>query len=182
MWTDNQKNYTLNQPNRHLEKRGWAQRLNAWNSVLTECHFFHQEINSQLSSVLFYEIRSQLMTILWGPSLDERGQESLLGKKAEGVPQLSVFTDAEPFNTSDGMVPPRGQNQILRKESVRSMAYLMTSRSTGSHRGYNSPSSTITIHCGTVATGVIDTNTTPSIISGGDITIVSDRSSVTWSP
>lgn len=111
--------------------------------------------------------------------MDERGQEALLGKKAEGVPQLSVFTDAEPFSTSDGMVPPRGQNQILRKESVRSMAYLITSRSTGSHQGYNSPSSTIIIHCGTVATGIIDTNTTPSIISGGDITIVSDRSSNT---
>jgi len=66
--------------------------------------------------------------------LDERGQE-VLGKKAEGVPQLSVFTEAEPFNTSDGMVPPRGQNQILRKESVRSIAYLITSRSTESHLG-----------------------------------------------
>jgi len=103
----------------------------------------------------------------------------VLGKKAEGVPQLSVFTDVEPFNTSDGMVPPRGQNQILRKESVRSIAYLIISRSTVSHCGYNSPSSAISIHCRTVATGVIDTNSAPSIVSGGDITIVPDSNSIT---
>lgn len=92
---------------------------------------------------------------------------------------MSVSTDAEPFDTSDGMVPPRGQNQILRKELVRSIAYLIMLRSAEFYRGYGLPSSTVTIHCRAITTGVVDANATPSVISGGDITVVSNSSSIT---
>lgn len=63
------------------------------------------------------------MMMLLGENL-ELISHDVLGKRAEGVPHLSVLTEPEPLvETSEGGDPLRGQNQTLIKLLVRSMAY-----------------------------------------------------------
>lgn len=107
------------------------------NSIIwehTKCDAtYKMSLNDNSSSQLVYmqtatqvskgSYHLRLMTILCGPNLLEIEQE-LSGKKAPGVPQLSVLTDDAPLDTSEGTLPPLGKNQTLMKELVRSIANL----------------------------------------------------------
>lgn len=63
------------------------------------------------------------MMMLFESNLELMSHE-VVGKKAVGVPQLSVSTEPAPLvETSEGGDPLRGQNQILMKLFVRSVAY-----------------------------------------------------------
>lgn len=58
--------------------------------------------------------------------------QSVLGKRANGVPQLSVLMLVAPLETSPGTLPAiLDQNQTLIKEEVLSTAYLSNEASAG---------------------------------------------------
>jgi len=86
-----------------------------------------------------------------------------------------VLTDVAPLETSEGTPEFRGQNQTLMKELVRSMAYLSSTWDrylVQEGDDNDSPSSSVVVEALSIASVVINLDTTARIVCGSDIAII----------